>query len=196
MFYNGPNCCFLRWEKKYGVHSGLLRSIFPCHCTYLGKWRQMLVWEGHVPGEHPQMNHLQFYPCPLGHLAGPWCTVWEVMRGTSSNALYKPELLLETRKKESSKWSHLSGGTLFSWDGVAPRPSRSPLYPSTKSSSPSSHQDFIKWWAAIPLLTPQSTPLHHHHHPHLPLCSLLRHFAPKPNEEIARLVADRPRVWP
>lgn len=40
-----------------------------------------------------------------------------------------------------------------------------------KQLSPFSHQDFIKPWA------------------------LLRHFAPKPNEEIARLAADRPRVW-
>jgi len=58
-----------------------------------------------------------------------------------------------------SKWSHLSGGTSFSRDGVAPRPPRSPPYPFTKSSSPFSHQDFIKWGAADPH-PPKSTSLH------------------------------------
>lgn len=52
-------------------------------------------------GNLRQINHLQFYPCPLGRLAGPWCSAQSVMRGTSSSALYKPELLL---KQEKNKW--------------------------------------------------------------------------------------------
>lgn len=80
-----------------------------------------------------------------------------------------------------------------------------PSYALTKSSSPCSHQDFIKQQHPPPThIHPpcpaplHSTPLHHHQQPRplLPLCSLLRHFAPKPNEEMARLVADRLRVGP
>lgn len=75
-----------------------------------------------------------------------------------------------------------------------------PSYGPTKSSSPSSHQDFIKQQhpaaLALPPFPAQLHSITTSPVPRLPLCSLLRHFASKPTEEIARLAVDRVRLRP
>lgn len=137
-----------------------------------------------------QINHLQFYPCPLGRRSGPWCSIRRVMRATSLDSC-RPRLLLETREnKRASEAISLEARRFLEmvW--------RLDLqdHPSTEASSPTAHQDFIKWWAAPP--HPHSLHSIITSTPSSPFFSLLRHFSPKPNEEMARLVADRPRVGP
>lgn len=95
-----------------------------------------------------QINHLQFYPCPLGRLMGPWCSIRRVMRAPSVSALYELCMLLQTRE---NKWaSEAISLEARHFLEMVWRPDLQD-HPSTSLSA---HQDFIKWWAGHPNPTP------------------------------------------
>lgn len=138
------------------------------------------------------MNHMQFYPRPLGHRTGPRCTRNE---GTHRQTLLYELPRSKRNTGDQAKPLLWRGGVFCGWRGASnsvithrmPRPSP-PLPPHIRISLSTDPPPPIP-----------STPLHHHHpcpsSPHLFFSlSLLHYFASKPNEEIARLVADRPRV--